>query len=200
MADRGGWRFRSPPAASASIAVDAQAEYLARASAAARAAHVELDLLDLRLGDMAEYQLEEEVDGALCMFTSFGCFADPDRDQRVLAAAYRALRRGGRFLLETAHRDGVVRLMRIREAEAPDGRRWREEPAFDPVAGVLEARWSVTLGTETRSFTSRMRPYSATELDAMLRAAGFRQVAFYAGLAGGPPSLDHYEVVAVATK
>jgi SAM-dependent methyltransferase len=179
------------------IGVELQAPYLERARAAAQAAGV---ALELRRGDMADLALDGEVDAAVCLFSSFGYFADRARDERVLRAARRALRPGGRFLLETAHRDGVVRLMHVREARAADGRRWREEPRFDPVTGVMEARWTLTAAGAERRFTSRIRMYTATELDEMLRAAGFREVAFHGGLDGSPPSLDRYEIVAVATR
>jgi SAM-dependent methyltransferase len=177
------------------LGVDAQAGYLERARAWAAREGV---ALSLRRANIAELELPPRFDAVLCLFTSFGYFADPREDARVLVRARAALRPGGKFLLETAHRDGVVRLMHVREMEAPDGRRWREEPRFDPVSGVLEAKWTVTTAGAARTFTSRMRPYSATELDAMLRAAGFRSVAFHGDLDGGPPSLDRYTIVAVA--
>jgi SAM-dependent methyltransferase len=179
------------------VGLDAQAGYLARARAWAAREGVPLDL---RQGDLATAPLPRDLDAVLCVFTSFGYFAEPGRDGAVLARARAALRPGGRLLLETAHRDGVVRLLRPREATAPDGRRWREEPRFDPVSGVLEARWTLTTADGTRAFTSRMRPYSATELAGMLRRAGFRRTTFHGDLDGGPPSLDAYTVVAVAER
>jgi SAM-dependent methyltransferase len=180
------------------VGVDMQEGYLARARDLAAREHV---AVDLRRGDVAELALDAEFDAVLCVFTSFGYFAEPSEDGRVLDAAWRALRPGGRFLLETAHRDGVVRLVRAREARAADGRTWREEPRFDPVSGVLEARWSITSAAGTRSYTSRMRPYSATELRDMLARAGFRDVRFHRDLDGaGPPSLDSYTLVAVGSR
>ncbi|BDG05489.1 class I SAM-dependent methyltransferase [Anaeromyxobacter oryzae] len=176
------------------VGVDAQRGYLARARAWAAREGV---TVELRHANVAELELPPVFDAVLSVFTSFGYFADPERDGAVLARARAALRRGGRLLLETAHRDGVVRLMHVRETEAPDGRRWREEPRFDPVTGVLEARWTLTSPAGTRSYLSRMRPYSATELDAMLRRAGFRGVTFHGDLDGGPPSLDTYTIVAI---
>jgi SAM-dependent methyltransferase len=205
------------------VGVDAIAGYLAHARAAAAAAGV---AIDLRHGDVAEVTFDAEFDAVLCLFTSFGYFADPAKDAAVLRAASRALVRGGRFVLETAHRDGVVRKHGVREMERPDGRRFREDQRFDPVTGVLHARWTVRYpgpaprgdpvaasprgvpltppggapAPRERTYETRMRPYTATELDAMLRAAGFREVRFQRDLWGGEPSLDAYEIVAVAVR
>jgi SAM-dependent methyltransferase len=179
--------------------IDAQEAYLARVRAWAEREGVPLDL---RRGDISRLHDEGAFDAVLCLFTSFGYFADPAEDQRVLDGARRALAEGGRFLLETAHRDGVVRGMHVREARAPGGRAFREEPRFDCVSGVLEARWTLTApGRPARGYTSRMRPYSATELEAMLARAGFREVAFRRDLEdGGAPSPDSYTVVAIASR
>lgn len=177
--------------------VDAQEAYLARARAWAGREGVALALARANLADLP---FDAEFDAALCVFTSFGYFADPRQDGEVLARARRALVPGGRLLLETAHRDGVVRLLAPRERALPDGRRWREEPRFDLVTGVLEARWTLASPAGTRTYTSRLRPYSATELRDLLGAAGFRDVAFHGDLDGAPPSPDRWTIVATATR
>jgi SAM-dependent methyltransferase len=177
--------------------VDADPGYLERARAWAERERVSLTVQRL---DMSELGFRSEFDAALCVFNSFGYFADPRRDQAVLDRAREALRPGARFLLETAHRDGVVRNMHLREASASDGRRWREEPTFDPVTGILESRWSVTSPAGTRTFTCRTRPYAAGELEHMLRRAGFRDVRLQRDLDGGHPSVDGYTLVALATR
>lgn len=179
------------------VGIDAQPGYLARARAWAEREGLHLEL---RLADMAELELEPVFDAAICAFTSFGYFADRRQDLRVLQRAHGALHPGGRFLLETAHRDGVVRLMPVQEARLPDGRAFRVAPAFDPVSGVLEQTWTVTSPAGKRAFTTRLRPYSATELAEMLGEAGFRDVAFFGDLDRSPPRLDSYTIVAVGTR
>jgi SAM-dependent methyltransferase len=177
--------------------MDMHAGYLARARAWASREGL---AVALRQGDIAEPVFAEEFDAVLCLFNSFGYFADRRQDQRVLDHACAALRPGGRFLLEAAHRDGVVRTMHVREADAPDGRCWREEPSFDLVTGVVEARWTVTSPRGSRTFVSRSRPYSATEMGDTLREAGFHDVRFHGDLAGSAPSLDAYMIVALASR
>jgi SAM-dependent methyltransferase len=177
--------------------LDVQDGYLARARAWAARERVPLEL---RRADVSRLAYDDAFDAAISLFTSFGYFDDPADDRRVLEGARRALRRGGRFVLETAHRDGVVRLLRPRELRAADGRRFREDPAFDPVAGTLVTRWTVDAVAGPRRYTTRMRAYSATELDAMLRAAGFADVRFFGTLAGGSPSLDSWTITATAAR
>jgi SAM-dependent methyltransferase len=176
--------------------VDFHAGFLARARDRAAREGARLDLVR---GDAAALALAPAFDAVLSVFNSFGYFADPAEDVRVLERAHAALRPGGRLLLEVAHRDGVVRTMHVRERT--DGeRRWREEPRFDPVTGLLESVWTVEDGRGLRTYRWRSRPYSATEHGALLRAAGFREVRFYGDLDGGPPSIDRYMIVAVAER
>jgi SAM-dependent methyltransferase len=176
--------------------VDLHAGLLARARAWAEREAVQVELVR---ADISEVRLGRAFDAALCLFNSFGYFAAPARDARVIARAAEALRPGGAFVLEAAHRDGVVRTMHVRERVDGD-RRWLEVPRFDPVTGILESRWTVTEGDRERTFTWRSRPYAASELSEMLRGAGFHRIRFHSDFDGSPPSLDRYMIVAVGEK
>jgi SAM-dependent methyltransferase len=176
--------------------VDQHAGFVAHAREWARREGV---LATFHEGEMSAVAVAQPFDAVLCVFNSFGYYADPALDQRVLETAHAALRPGGRFLLEAAHRDGVVRTMHARERQGAD-RHWREEPAFDLVTGVVETRWTVTREGATKTFASRWRPYTVTELGVMLRAAGFAAARFYSDMDGSPPSLDSYMVVALADR
>jgi SAM-dependent methyltransferase len=176
--------------------VDQHAGFVAHAREWARREGVDATFHE---GEMSAVAVERPFDAVLCVFNSFGYFADPALDRRVLETAHAALRPGGRFLLEAAHRDGVVRTMHARERQGVD-RHWREEPAFDLVTGVVETRWTVTREGATKTFASRWRPYTVTELGEMLRAAGFAAARFYSDMDGSPPSLDSYMVVALADR
>ena len=179
------------------VGIDVQSGYLARARTRAEREGVVVELVR---GDVSYLDVDAAFDGALSLFTSFGYLASRADDERLLARVRRALRPGARFVLETAHRDGVVRLLSERVREAPDGRRWREDPSFDLRAGVVEATWTLTSGARTRHFTTRLRAYTAGELVSMLDLAGFRDVRLLGSLDGGRPSLDSYTVVAVGTR
>ena len=176
--------------------VDLHAGFLAHAREWAAREGVPAEFVQ---GDIAAVALSHPFDAVLSVFNSFGYFADPAQDRRVIESAFRALRPGGRFLLEAAHRDGVVRTMHVRERTGDDRHRL-EEPRLDPVSGILETRWTVTKGDARKVFSSRSRPYSATELRDMLTAAGFEGIRFQADLHGSPASLDSYMIVALAER
>ena len=57
--------------------------------------------------DMRELPFDRKFDGAYCMLTSFGYF-DEDANLKVAEGVARALKPGGRFLLDIVNRDYVV--------------------------------------------------------------------------------------------
>jgi SAM-dependent methyltransferase len=58
-------------------------------------------------GDMRNLPFLSEFDVAINIFTAFGYFEDPEDDIKTLRGVHAALRPGGRFLLETVHRDAL---------------------------------------------------------------------------------------------
>ena len=57
--------------------------------------------------DMREMAFDSQFDGAYSFLTSFGYF-DEETNLKVAASIYRALKPGGRFLLDTINRDYIV--------------------------------------------------------------------------------------------
>ena len=57
--------------------------------------------------DMRALPFERDFDAAYSYFTSFGYFSD-EENERVLAGVARALRPGGRFLLDVLNRDWIL--------------------------------------------------------------------------------------------
>src|SRR5262249_12669661 len=60
-------------------------------------------------GDMREIPFANEFDAVINIFTAFGYFESEAEDQKVLRQVHRALKPGGRFLLELKHREDVMR-------------------------------------------------------------------------------------------
>jgi SAM-dependent methyltransferase len=135
-------------------------------------------------------------DAALNLFSSLGYLGD-EADTRVLAEIGRVLRPGGRLVVEIMHRDWLVARLAERSWHAVgEGRILLEQRTFDPVAGVAQTTQTVIYGSgERESRTFSVRVYTATELLAMLRAAGYEDCRCHGTLTGEPFGVDTRLVV-----
>jgi SAM-dependent methyltransferase len=124
--------------------------------------------------DMREMPFDRKFDGAYCMLTSFGYF-DEDANLKVAEGVSRALKPGGRFLLDIVNRDYIV-------ADLPTRIWWEgvgcvvlEEVDFNFHTSRIVTRRSVVFedGRQLEQEIS-VRAYSLHELGRLLRQAGFR--------------------------
>ena len=139
---------------------------------------------------------DESFDVALNLFTSLGYLGDAE-DVKALAEICRVLRPGGRLLIETMHRDLLVRQFREQDWRlAGQGRLLLEQRTFDAAAGVAQTTQTLVDNTgarDSRSFSVRI--YTATELVAMLDSAGFEETRCHGDLDGRPFATDTRLVV-----
>ncbi len=170
---------------------------VARAAADAAGVSVEWHRADMR--DIpAEWA--GRFDYVINIFTAFGYFEDEAENQRVLAGVARALKPGGRFLIESMNRDGVMGRFQERGWYEADGLLVCTEVRFDPIRGLASTvdRWDED--GERQSLHHTVRLYTPTELATMLRAAGLEPVATYGGLAGGELTHESWRLALVAEK
>jgi SAM-dependent methyltransferase len=138
-------------------------------------------------------------DAVINVFTSLGLFLDDAQDIIALREARRVLRPGGRLLLESMHRDDVIADYAERdEWTLPDGTDVRVRRRFDPIAGVSHERLSWRSGTSTGRKQHALKLRTATEIDGLLRAAGFSDIAYYGSWTGAPFTHRHESLIAVA--
>ena len=142
---------------------------------------------------------DASFDAVLNLFSSFVGYYDEAADVRFFEEVRRVLRPGRRFVLETMSRDRLMAGFRPKDWElVPDGV-LLEERRWDPVAGVVETLHELRPDSGgPESVTFRLRTYTATEIDALLRRAGFGEVAFHESLEGGPAGVAS-RIAAVAT-
>jgi SAM-dependent methyltransferase len=125
-------------------------------------------------------------DTAVCLFSSLGYLGD-EEDTKALAEIGRVLRDEGRLVIEIFHRDALVASFREQDwSLLGEGRLLLEQRTFDPVAGVAQVTQTlVETSGERESRTFSVRVYTATELLAMLAAAGFAETRCHGDLDGG---------------
>ncbi len=134
------------------------------------------------------------------IFTAFGYFEDEAENQRVLAGVARALKPGGRFLIESINRDGVMGRFRERGWREADGLLVCTEVSFNPISGAASTVDQWDEDGERRELHHSVRLYTPTELTAMLRAAGLEPVASYGGLSDKELTHESRRVAIVAEK
>jgi SAM-dependent methyltransferase len=173
--------------------------FLERARADAEAHAVDVRWIH---DDMREIHFENEFDGVINIFTAFGYLESDDEDQRVLEQVHKALRPGGRFLLETMHRDALVRgFQPFGVMRHEDGLLVTEERHFDQLEGRAVVRVTLLYPDGRRTELSHAaRTYTLTELARMLARAGLQLQAIYGGLDGSPLTLDSRRLVMIAEK
>jgi ubiquinone/menaquinone biosynthesis C-methylase UbiE len=138
-------------------------------------------------------------DVVINLFTGIGYYGDAG-DRSVFSEACRVLRPTGAFVLEAMHRDRLMSDFREQDwYELPGGALLLDHGRFDHVAGMVDRVQTVIQsggGRVTARFS--LRVYTATELDAMLREAGFTEVEFFGGLIEREALSVRQKLVAVA--
>jgi len=169
----------------------------ARADAAARGVAVRW----LR-GDMRELPFDAEFDAVINVFTAFGYFADPEDDLETLRRVRRALVPGGRFLLETLHRDALpARFQPHLEYTTSGGAHVVRDYTWDLARDVMEDRVVLTRPDGTQAeYVTVLRMRSLRELIALVKEADLEPLAWYGGFAGGPLQLDSRRLVLISAR
>ncbi|NJM05087.1 class I SAM-dependent methyltransferase [Candidatus Gracilibacteria bacterium] len=181
------------------VGLDASEYLLDQARSAAGDEELPLDFVR---GDMRAIPYVECFDAVINMFTAFGYFRDEADNQRVLDGAMRALKPGGRLIMELAHRDRVVHGFRETDwYELDDGTIVWERRFFDPIKGTNTVidRWRRPDGSEDERH-HQIRIYTATELDTMLRSAGLTPTAWYGNFELHAFTLGSPRMIVVAEK
>jgi SAM-dependent methyltransferase len=151
--------------------VDFHAGYLAAAERDAAAAGVSVRWTR---ADMRALPFARAFDAVYSYFTSFGYFSDAE-NERVLAGVARALRPGGRFLLDVMNRDRILAHPQQRVWNPlEDGSLLMEETSLDLRRSlVLNRQIHVTPQTGAQiTKESMLRAYTCAELEALCARHG----------------------------
>jgi ubiquinone/menaquinone biosynthesis C-methylase UbiE len=174
---------------------DISTDLLARAEPGTRPRRARYVAADVRALPFADASFDAVVN----VFTSLGLFLQDAEDVRALAEARRVLRPDGALLLESMHRDEVVAAYAERDRwRLPDGTEIRVRRRFDPVTGISHERWRWRAGETEGEKRHALRLRTATEIDALLRAAGFARIQYFGDWDGGAFERDSERLIAIA--
>jgi SAM-dependent methyltransferase len=142
---------------------------LARTAATEAAVEVEFRRLDMR-----ELDYERAFEGVINLFTSFGFFEEDEENDRVLSGIERALRPGGRFLIDTINPIALARVFQERNwREFEDGTVFTEHRWQDQLTGRGGATWTFIRPDGSRAVLDHsVRFYAPWELRLALERAG----------------------------
>jgi SAM-dependent methyltransferase len=156
--------------------VDISPSYLAAAREDAAAERLEIEFIQ---ADMRDFVRPGRFDTAVNLYISFGYFADPQDDRRVLKNVYASLKDGGALIIETLGKELAVRDFVKSEWFRRAGYLVLTEYApVDSWAGLWN-RWTLIKDGQRieKEFTQRL--YAASELRALLLDSGFSHVETY---------------------
>lgn len=178
--------------------LDYSADLLAKAKARGTSSRLRYTKGDMR---KLPSRWTGRFDAVLNLFTSFGFFAEPSDDARVIAEFARMLKPGGTLLWYGGNRDGVMARFLERDWwQTRDGTLIAQERTFDPLSGMLTVHtvWSGRKRQGEREH--RIRLYTPTHLAELCADAGLIVVAAYDGLADRPATRRTSEMLLVARK
>jgi ubiquinone/menaquinone biosynthesis C-methylase UbiE len=177
--------------------VDRTASYLEEAESRARSEGLDVEWVE---ADMREFRRENTFDLAVLLYSSLGFFESREENRRVLEHGRASLRSGAPLVLEMASKETMARNFHPRTwDELDDGSVFLEERRPTEGWKWMENRW-IRIHPDGRreSFELRFRLYAGSELERLLRDAGFGSVDLYGSLEGRPYDREANRLVAVA--
>lgn len=154
-------------------------------------------------GDMRKLpaRWKNRLDVVLNLFTSFGFFAHPADDARVIAEFSRVLAPGGRLVWHGGSRDGVMARFLPRDWwSASDNTLFAQEREFDPLSGILSVTSTWRRGKQEGVRRHGVRLYTATRLAEICADAGLVVEEAFDGFTERPLRRTSTEMMLVARK
>ena len=147
--------------------------------------------------------LENQFDAVINMFSSFGYLESEEDDQKVLHQIAKALKPGGKLMMDLLNREWVI----INNEEFDwhqhdDGRVILERRQLNLQQSINHLTYTEILPDGTRREMSdlNMRLYTLTELTKMLNAAGLQFESVYGGFRGEAYGVNTRRMIVVASK
>lgn len=127
-------------------------------------------------GDMRHLPWQQQFDAIVIWFTTFGYFDDGD-NERVLREAGKALKPGGRLIIEQIHRNAILRQGLPQSFVTQRGDDLLIDlVSYDALTDRTHTERVMVLEGQVRHVEFSVRLYAFAELAHLLRSAGFQAI------------------------
>ena len=172
--------------------------FIERACKSAQALGLKIDFVE---GDMRKIPFEEEFDACINMFTSFGFFEREEDDSKVLRGVNKALKPGGKFLLDTINREYLIRNFQARRWVKRGDFVMLEESFFDLFSNRIETtRTLIFEDNKRREYSISLRTYTLSEMIDLLNEANFTLEGVHGDFELREYGLDSPRMILISTK
>jgi len=145
----------------------------------------------LQKGDMSKLsRYRSQIDALVNLFTSFGYFSTDQKNEQVLKELISTLKPGGQIAIHLINRDWLLKVFRPADWSEEKGKFILEARKYDPATKSNEAQLVVVdrKNKAAKIYHHRIRLYSKSEVVAMMRRCGLRDIRVFGNFEGGPYS------------
>lgn len=178
--------------------IDLNPDYLELSQKAARAAGVKVETI---AADMREIPFQNHFDAIVNMYSSFGYLESEAEDLRVLTSAARALKPGGRLLLDMLNREWAVANYIQNDWHAgSDGTLYVERRDLDLATSSMHVSFTI-VGPDGRrrdSIGHHIRLYTLTEITSLLHRVGLSVNAVFGSFDNEPYGISTRRMIVLA--
>jgi SAM-dependent methyltransferase len=180
--------------------LDLNPAYLDLAQQSARTANVALKTI---AADMRQIPFQDQFDAIVNMYSSFGYLESEAEDLEVLESASKALRAGGRLLLDMLNREwAVANYIQNDWHSGGDGTLYVERRDLDLATSRMHVKFTIigSHGGRRESAGHHIRLYTLTETTRLLQQVGLNVTAVFGGFDGEPYAIGTRRMIVVAQK
>lgn len=180
--------------------LDLNAAYLEMAQESARASNVTLNTI---AADMRQIPFQDEFDAIVNMYSSFGYFESEAEDLNVLRSAAKAIRPGGRLMLDMLNREwAVANYIQNDWHSGPDATLYVERRDLDLASSRMHVKFTMIgpHGGRRDSVGHHIRLYTLTETTRLVEQVGLNVTGVFGGFDGEPYAIGTRRMIVLARK
>ena len=150
--------------------------------------------------DMKDFRREDSFEAVINWWNSFGYFEDKEDDRQMLENIRSSLKDGGVLVMDYYGKEIAAMRDLSHHWSEQDGIYNMEKASIEDNWSKIESTWIKVEDGETVEYTWEQRLYAASELEQMLKEAGFTTVEFYGNVEGDDYDDEADRLIVVARK